>query len=254
MPDAAQLAASIQACRPRNDYPGCGAAVEVGEPFEMSVSDRRDRAGARIRCRRPQRPHPAGTPSVAILRGVLDRLWTAATRHPFLDAVREGTITDSAFDRWLGQDALFVGDLLTFQARLLARAPRPAQTVLAGGCVALVAELDWFEVQAARRGIDLGQPALPATLAYGELLGRLDAAPYEAAVTALWVLERVYLLAWASAASSTSPFGEFVEHWTAPGFAGYVDALGELAILDGHDELVGDVLSHEVAFWDMAVV
>jgi len=174
---------------------------------------------------------------VAILRGVLDRLWTAATRHPFLDAVREGTITDSAFDRWLGQDALFVGDLLTFQARLLARAPRPAQAVLAGGCVALVAELDWFEVQAARRGIDLGQPALPATLAYGELLGRLDAAPYEAAVTALWVLERVYLLAWASAASSTSPFGEFVEHWTAAGFAGYVDALGELAILDGHDEL-----------------
>ncbi|MDT5185447.1 MAG: formylaminopyrimidine deformylase / aminopyrimidine aminohydrolase [Mycobacterium sp.] len=150
----------------------------------------------------------------------------------------------------LGQDALFVGDLLTFQA-----APRPAQAVLAGGCVALVAELDWFEVQAARRGIDLGQPALPATLAYGELLLRLDAAPYEAAVTALWVLERVYLLAWASAASmSTSPFGEFVEHWTAPGFAGYVDALGELAILDGHDELVGDVLSHEVAFWDMAVV
>jgi thiaminase/transcriptional activator TenA len=53
---------------------------------------------------------------------------------------------------------------------------------------------------------------------------------------------------------STSPFGEFVEHWTAPDFAGYVDALGELAILDGHDELVGDVLSHEVAFWDMAVV
>src|ERR1700682_4997576 len=94
--------------------------------------------------------------SVAILRGVLDPLWTAATRHRFLDAVREGTITDLAFDRWLGQDALFVGDLLTFQARLLARAPRPAQAVLAGGCVALVAELDWFEVQAARRGIDLG--------------------------------------------------------------------------------------------------
>jgi len=33
-----------------------------------------------------------------------------------------------------------------------------------------------------------------------------------------------------------------------------VAALGELAILDRHDELVGDVLSHEVAFWDMAVV
>jgi thiaminase/transcriptional activator TenA len=39
--------------------------------------------------------------SAVIVRGVLDRLWTAATRHPFLDAVREGTITDLAFDRWL---------------------------------------------------------------------------------------------------------------------------------------------------------
>jgi thiaminase/transcriptional activator TenA len=190
---------------------------------------------------------------VAILQGVLDSLWTAATRHPFLDAVREGTITDSEFDRWLVQDALFVGDLLTFQARLLARAPRPAQAVLAGGCVALVAELNWFEVQAARRGIDLEEPPLPATLAYGDLLLRLDAAPYDMALTALWVLERVYLLAWASAASSTSPFSEFVEHWTAPGFADYVDALGKLATLDGQEDLVGEVLSHEVAFWDMAL-
>jgi thiaminase len=64
----------------------------------------------------------------------------------------------------------------------------------------------------------------------------------------------VYVLAWASAASSTSPFGEFVEHWTAPGFEGYVDALGELAIMDGQDDLVGEVLSHEVAFWDMALL
>jgi thiaminase/transcriptional activator TenA len=184
---------------------------------------------------------------------VLDRLWNAAIRHPFLEAVGEGTIADLAFDRWLGQDALFVGDLLVFQARLLARAPRPAQALLARGCLALVEELDWFEVQAVGRGLDLSQPALPATVAYRELLGRLDGAPYERAVTALWVLERVYLLAWASAASRTTRFGEFVEHWTAPGFEGYVDALGELAILDGQGDLVGEVLSHEVAFWDMAL-
>jgi thiaminase len=190
---------------------------------------------------------------VAIVHGVLDPLWSAATRHPFLDAVRDGTIADAAFDRWLAQDALFVADLLAFQARLLGRAPRQAHAALADGCVALVAELDWFEVMATRRGIDLGATALPATLAYRALLLRLDAAPYTAAVTALWVLERVYLLGWASAASSTSPFGEFVEHWTAPGFAGYVDALGELATLDGQDDLVADVLTHEVAFWDMAL-
>jgi formylaminopyrimidine deformylase / aminopyrimidine aminohydrolase len=193
------------------------------------------------------------TGGAASLSDVQAQLWTAATRHPFLDAVRGGTITDSAFDRWLVQDALFVADLLAFQARLLARAPRPAQGVLAGGCVALIAELDWFEVQAGRRGIDLGQPPIPATLAYRELLLRLDETPYDAAVTALWALERVYLLAWTSAQSATSPFGEFIDHWADPGFATYVDALGELAIPAGHSGLIDEVLAHEVAFWDMAM-
>lgn len=182
-----------------------------------------------------------------------DSLWSAATRHPFLDAVREGTISDEAFDRWLVQDALFVADLLTFQARLLARAPRHAQHALAGGCAALVAELDWFEEQAAKRGIDPQQAPLPATLAYRELLNRLDAEPYDAAVTALWVIERVYLLAWTTARSDSSPFGEFVEHWTTPEFAAYVDALESLASPADHDELINDVLSLEVAFWDMAL-
>jgi len=184
---------------------------------------------------------------------VLDALWTAATRHPFLDAVRDGTIADADFNRWLAQDALFVADLLTFQARLLARVPRPAQGALAGGCVALVDELDWFEVQAAERGVNLAQPALEATLAYRELLQRLDAAPVDVALTALWVIERVYLLAWSSAVSGTSPLREFVDHWTAPGFATYVDALGVLATPDGKDDVVAEVLTREVAFWDMAL-
>ena len=85
--------------------------------------------------------------AVTSLAGVHDSLWTAATHHPFLDAVRDGTITDSAFDRWLAQDALFVADLLTFQARLLARAPRQAQAALVGGCSALVAEFDWLKTR-----------------------------------------------------------------------------------------------------------
>lgn len=184
---------------------------------------------------------------------MLDHLWTAATRHPFLHAVREGTISDFAFNRWLIQDALFVGDLLVFQARLLARAPRPAQSTIAGGCMALTAELDWFETQAAQRDIDLNQQPLPATLAYRALLQRLDDTPYSAAVTALWVLERVYLLSWTTAASATSPFTAFTEHWTDPGFATYVDALQTLAAADGLDDLVADVLAHEVAFWDTAM-
>ncbi|CAM3279380.1 TenA family transcriptional regulator [Mycobacterium frederiksbergense] len=182
-----------------------------------------------------------------------DDLWKAATRHPFLDAVRDGTITDAAFDKWLRQDALFVADLLIFQARLLARAPRAAQQVLVGGCAALVAELDWFEEQAVRRGIDLDAEPLSATLAYRELLGRLDDEPYATAITALWVIERVYLLGWTSAAPAAAPLDEFVEHWTTPDFAGYVEELGALAAPGEHTEQVNAVLELEVAFWDMAL-
>jgi thiaminase len=183
---------------------------------------------------------------------VLDDSWRQATRHPFLDAVRDGTIDTSTFHRWLAQDAVFVADLLSFQARLLARSPRRAQPALASGCVALVDELQWFEDQAAERGIDMGRPPAPATLTYRELLERLDSEPYDAAVTGLWVIERVYQLAWTTALGGSARYTEFVEHWTNPGFAEYVGQLGELAEPEAHPDLVGDVLAQEIAFWDMA--
>ncbi|MDG4664085.1 TenA family transcriptional regulator [Mycobacterium sp. 236(2023)] len=184
---------------------------------------------------------------------MLDDLWAEATRHRFLDAVRDGAITDADFNRWLVQDSVFVGDLLTFQARLLARAQRNAQATLASGCVALESELAWFDEQAALRGIDMDQPPLPATLAYRALLTRLDEAPYDTAITALWVVEEVYLRAWTTAASESSPYREFVEHWTDPGFAAYVAALRDLAVPAGRDDIIAEVLSHEIAFWDMAL-
>lgn len=166
--------------------------------------------------------------------------------------MRAGTVSATAFDRWLTQDALFVADLLVFQARLLARAPRPAQAVLAGGCAALVAELDWFDQHTVDRGLDLGADPLPTTLAYRDLLGRLDSEPFEAAVTALWVIERVYLLGWTSAKSPTSPFGDFIDHWTVPEFAAYVEDLTALARPDEHRALVEEVLRLEVDFWNMS--
>ena len=184
-----------------------------------------------------------------------DRLWTAATRSPFLDGVRDGSLPVEALDTWLAQDALFIADLLPFQARLLARAPRSDQGVLAGGCVALVEELDWFERLAADRGLDLAAEPLPAMLAYRELLQRLDAAPYADALGCLHVVERVYLEAWRSALPGAPAYAELVEHWTTPGFAAYVDDLGAAADRAGGAEeaLVAEVLRLEADFWAMAV-
>lgn len=181
--------------------------------------------------------------------------WERATRHPFLDAVREGSVPVAAFDTWLVQDAHFVGDLLRFQARLLARAPRSAQPVLAGGCVALVEELAWFGEQAAARGLDLAGARLPATEAYGRLLERLDGAGVPTALTALWTIERTYLDAWSWAMPGAPAYRAFVEHWTVPGFATYVAQLEEAADAAGPagDDVFLEVTDAETAFWQTAL-
>ena len=186
--------------------------------------------------------------------------WSHATHHPFLAAVRDGTIPEAAFEAWLVQDYRFVSDLLVFQARLLARAPRPAQAVLAGGALALVDELAWFEEQAAARRLDLGTPPMQATAAYAVLLGRLDDADVAVALTALWALERVYLDAWSFAAPGAPAYREFVAHWTTPQFAAYVDALEQAAddavgtALGGSDldAVFAEVVDSESRFWAMA--
>jgi len=184
--------------------------------------------------------------------------WDRATRHPFLLGVRDGSIAEAAFDTWLAQDALFVFDLVRFQSRLLARVPRGAQAVLAGGLVALVNELAWFEET---RPPDRAATALPATAAYARLLERLDTADAAIALTALWTIECVYLDAWSFTAPGAPAYRECVARWTTPQFAAYVQALGEAAdtAVDTAtagpdlDAVVTAVLHAEVAFWEMAV-
>jgi formylaminopyrimidine deformylase / aminopyrimidine aminohydrolase len=190
-------------------------------------------------------------PSAELLRGH-EQAWLRATRHPFLERVREGTLPEDAFVAWLVQDRLFVGDLLCFQARLLARAPRRAQRMLAAGALALVDELAWFDEQGKRLGLDLEAERLPPTRAYGALLERLEGEPFEAAITALWALERVYLDAWSFAAPAASPYDAFVEHWTTPEFRAYVDEL-EVFADPLHGDAVAAVLEAEVAFWETAL-
>ena len=186
--------------------------------------------------------------------------WGRATRHPFLAAVRDGTVPEKVFDAWLVQDYRFVCDLLRFQARLLGRAPRTAQGVLVGGAAALVDELTWFEQRAAARGCDLRVGPLPATATYAALLERLDGEDFAVALAALWALERVYLDAWSFAAPGAPAYQQFVEHWTAPQFAGYVealesaadDALGDATAGADLDAVFRQIVDAESRFWDMA--
>ena len=196
-----------------------------------------------------------------LAEGIEDKqpdLWNRATRHPFLREVGQGRA--KFFGVWLAQDALFVADLIVFQSRLVARAPRSSQAVIAEGVVGLIAELDWFDQQADVLGVSLTVEPMKATCAYRAFLHELDTEAYPRAMVALWLLERVYLEAWRYAGScgSAGPHAAAVAHWTDPAFVRYVTALEDRASAAAQ-ELNGDVqdigravLACEVDFWDMA--
>ena len=181
--------------------------------------------------------------------------WRGATDHPFLDGVRDGDLPEGAFAAWLQQDHLFVSDLLGFQARLLAGAPRSAQKVLAAGLVALEAELTWFEENAVRDRLVLGATRRFATEAYRTELDRLLTEPFEVGITGLWALELAYLEAWRAAAPGAPEYREYVEHWTVPEFVDYVTSL-EVHLSDSAAAEAAwlRIVHLERAFWDMALV
>ena len=185
-------------------------------------------------------------------------LWRAATHHPFLDGVRDGTLSPEVFARWLVQDYQFGVALTRVEARYLAGAPREDLALLAAGVQAMVAELDWFEQKAAERKLHLGAPLHPTARAYIDYLYALCDRPYSVQLTALWALERAYLDAWRGARPGAEAFRAFVEHWTNDAFASHVAALeaatsrvlGQNA--DAERDAFRQVARHERAFWGMA--
>ena len=190
------------------------------------------------------------------------QLWQAATRHRFLDEIRAGELPRPAFDRWLAQDYHYVEALVRAQARITAGAPRPDFAVLAGGVTALVAELTWFEAQAAARTLALDAPVHPTCAAYCDHLLALTYAPYPAQITGLWAVERAYLDAWTGAQPGAAGYEPFVAHWTVPEFAAYVSGLEQAAAAalavaapaaaQAAAEAFRRVARHERDFWQMA--
>jgi thiaminase/transcriptional activator TenA len=185
-------------------------------------------------------------------------LWEAATHHPFLDGVRDGTLPAEAFGRWLAQDYHFGAALTRAEGRYLAGAPREDLALLAAGIQAMVAELEWFEQKAAEREIELGAPLHPTARAYVDYLFALCDRPYSVQLTALWALERAYLDAWRGARPGAGAYREFVEHWTNEDFAAYVAALEAATSRalgqdpDAEREAFRQVARLERAFWAMA--
>jgi thiaminase len=188
--------------------------------------------------------------------------WEAATVNPFLAGVRDGSVPADSFDRWLAQDHLFAQALVRAQSRIAAGAPFADVGLLAGGVVATVGELGWFQEMAARRGVALDVAMHPTTRAYCDFLLGLTYAAYPAQITAIWALERTYLEGWERARPGAEPYRKFVERWTTDAFRSYVDDL-RAAVDRQLEASVGDrareaedaflwVTHYERGFWDMA--
>lgn len=185
-------------------------------------------------------------------------LWHSATHHPFLDGVRDGTLDPAAFSRWLVQDYRFALGLTAAEGRYLAHAPRKDLEILAQGIQAMVAELAWFESKAAERGLDLSAPLHPTARAYVDYLQAITHEPYAVQLTALWALERAYLEGWRTALPGAPAYRGYVEHWTNPTYAAWVDALERATnrvLADGAGrarEAFRWIARYERDFWQMA--
>ncbi len=187
-------------------------------------------------------------------------VWNAATRHPFLAAVRDGTLDAAVFATWLVQDYLFVANEFAVQARLLARAPRNAQKLLIGSLQGLESELSWFESHARTRNLALHAEHYSTTAAYRDFLNSLDQKPYTVALTAVWAVERAYLESWQSALPSHGQYQEYIEHWANAEFESFVSELEDAAAdalqaNDVHSEAEAaflNVAQLEHDFWEMA--
>lgn len=187
--------------------------------------------------------------------------WRAATHHPFLQGVYDGTLEPALFTTWFVQDYLFVRDEFVAVAHLLTRAPRSAYKVLTEMLVSTEAEISWFEEHVKEQHLSLDTSLLPATESYREFFRNLEQLPYPVVITMFWAVERAYLDAWSNAAYGDPRYRAFVEHWANEDFGRFVQELEQLAeqaqIGSGeYDPLTAalfqQVASLEHAFWEMA--
>ena len=181
-------------------------------------------------------------------------LWSQATKAQFLSAIRDGNLPQEAFGRWLVQDYLFARGATTFLAVTMAKTPRPAQKVLISGLTALDSELDWFEENAQKRGLDLNASPHQTCRRYVDfLVASAYSQPFEVLLAILYGAEVSYLRAW-SALEATGPYAEFIQRWSNAQFVEYVRQLLRLCEQFRHADQqaqFNEVLRHERDFWRM---
>jgi thiaminase/transcriptional activator TenA len=200
--------------------------------------------------------------------GLAGRLWVenadlagAATAHPFVRGIADGTLPQERFARYVAQDAFFLEAFARAYALAVAHSPdRAALEAFADLLTGVREELRLHDSYAARWGVDLAAVgAAPATLAYTEFLlataWRGNVGEICAAMTPCM---RLYAhLGQALSDASADTYAEWVTTYADPAFADLATTLERL--LDAHASDTGPVhrayrraMHLEVAFFDAA--
>lgn len=188
--------------------------------------------------------------------------WQAATVHPFLEQCQQGTIQPHQFNTWLVQDYHFVIEFTRLAASLLQSAPVQHFDLILGGISVLKDELNWFQVKAKERNLDLNQPFQSTCQTYCMFMQNLAKQSYVVQATGFWAIELAYNQGWQSHSSMPAPYTEFADRWGNTAFTAYVEQLGQQAnsvLATANDATQAEaenafltVATLEKKFWQMA--
>ncbi|XP_058212641.1 bifunctional TENA-E protein [Rhododendron vialii] len=202
-------------------------------------------------------------------------LYEAATRHPYIESIRNGTVDLSSFRRWLGQDYIFVRAFVPFEASVLVKACNETDDssdmeVILGGMAALNDELAWFKKEASKWGVTLSAIPLAANVHYCSFLKSLMSSEveYTVALTVFWAIEAVYQDSFAYCleedAETPEELKETCYRWGNDDFGEWCCTLEERAnrrlqmasvdVRNKAEAVFLRVLELEIEFWDMSRV
>lgn len=203
-------------------------------------------------------------------------LWNAATSHPFINELGDGSLPAEKFRRYFLQDYVFVNDLVKMAGIAVSKAPdltlaRPIEEFLhaiLGAEDALF--IDAFKTLGVPESKYRSVEPLPTTAAFGNSLVRLAyEGSFRETCCAMYVTEGVYLdwgerlrTAGADPAASGSELGEFYQSWIdlhteevlgdIVRFLGGVVDRAEPAETPGLTTVFERSLQYEIAFWNMS--
>lgn len=158
--------------------------------------------------------------------------WLLATRHPFTDALANGSLDPDLMRGYLQQDYLFIDQFVRLLATMIAHAPTLADSVPAAQFLGVITGPENTYFLRSFEALDIQPHAEPApeTVSFQNLMeeARLSGS-YEIMLAVLVVAEWVYL-EWASLYAERAEelpfwFGEWITLHCGEGFEGVVEYL-----------------------------